>query len=375
MNLLLVIILIASCERVLDVDFSNEKPLIVMNGVIEPGKPIYVSISKSFPFTDIDSMAPFLKDASVELHINGKFIEKMQLQRIDDTMYKPRKRTSYFHSTAHAKIGDRVRIEAKAPGLETAWAETVIPSPPTIEKVDTTTYLNMLQSGNNDYYDVIPWNGHGGYGGNYNKIPEISYEPFFRMMRLHIDIRKSKDDEPQYFLLSLYKLEPSDNPEFEHIPTGLFVGTVDDPIFAKDPKNSFLERLFNEGNSLSHSTAFTDNLFKDNSYTLNVTTTGYYTSKVEYEKPEEGSSVRKYINHEVRNPPIEVRVYSLSKDYYSYLKANESSGYDMEFSYISEPTTTYTNVHNGIGFLGSMSYAYKRIETPPFSGKENEIPR
>ena len=374
LNLSLVIMLLASCERILEVDFSNEKPLIVMNGTIEPDKPIYVSISKSFLFNDIDSMAPLLKDASVELHINGEFIEKMQLQSIDNTAYKSRRGTSYFRSEAHAKIGDRVRIEAKAPGLETAWAETVIPAPPTIERVDTTTYLEMLQSGSNNYY-TIPWSKYGGYGVYNIQIPEISYEPFFRIMRLHINIKKTKGDEPQYFLLSLYKLEPSDIPEFENVPRELSVGTGDDPIFAKDPKNSFLERLLIENNLFSNSTAFTDNLFKDNGYALNVTTMWYYTTKVEFEEPEEGSSVGKYISHEVLNPPVEVRVYSLSKDYYSYLKANEKSGYDLELGYISEPKITFTNVHNGIGFLGSMSHATKIIETPPFDGKNKEVPR
>ncbi|MDO5522753.1 MAG: DUF4249 domain-containing protein [Bacteroidia bacterium] len=374
LTLSLLILLLAACERMLDVDFSNEKPLIVINGTVEPDKPIYVSISKSFLFTDTDSLAPLLKDVSVELHINNKWVEKMQFAGIDSTSYSSRRGVSYFRSKAYAKIGDRVRIEAKASGLETAWAETVIPVPPTIEKVDTTTYLEMLPSGNNNYF-AINWGKYGGYGGYYIQIPEISYEPFLRMMRLHINVRKTKGDEPQYFLLSLYKLEPSDIPEFENVPKGLFVGTGDDPIFAKDPKNSFLERLLNENNSLSNSTAFTDNLFTDNSYTLNVTTTGYYTTKVEFEDTEEGSSVGKYIGYEVQNPPIEVRVYSLSGDYYSYLKANENLGYDLEFSYISEPATTYSNVHNGIGFLGSMSHASKIIETPPFNGKDNEVPR
>lgn len=373
LNISLIIILLVSCERKLDIDFSNEKPLIVMDGIIEPDKPITISISKSFLFNDTTTMAPYLKDALVELHINDKFVERMQLAKIDSVIrsYPPRKGVSYFRSVAQAKIGDRVRIEAKATGMETAWAETVIPEPAIIEKVDTSTYTQTVKYNDNHFYD---WNHYSGHGGGY-MIPEISYEPFIRMMRLHINVRKQKSDELQYFLLSLYKLEPLDYPELKYFPLNLFVGTGDDPIFAKNPKNSFLEKLFNQNNGQTNLTAFTDQLFKNNCYTLNVTTTGYYTTQVEYEKPEEGSNVAKYIRHEVQNPPIEIRIYSLSRDYYSYLKANENSGYDEEFSYISEPNVTFTNVHNGIGFLGSMSHATKIIQTPPFNGKKNEVPR
>ena len=125
------LILSTACERQLNVDFTNEKPLVAMHGVVEPDKPIEVTISKSFPFLNTDTMAAYLKDASVNLYINGKFVEKMALTSVDNSSHSSRRGRSFFRSTAHAKIGDRVRIEASAPELETAWAETIIPTPPT----------------------------------------------------------------------------------------------------------------------------------------------------------------------------------------------------------------------------------------------------
>ncbi|MEA4980019.1 MAG: DUF4249 domain-containing protein [Petrimonas sp.] len=346
--------LLLACERQLDVDFSNEKPLIVMNGIIEPDVPITVSISKSFLFTDTDSTAPYLKDVSVELHINNKLIEKMQLTGVDSTKQSSRRGVSYFRSVSHAKIGDRVRLEAKAPGLETVWAETVIPAPPTIEKVDTVTYITPVQSGNDSYYY--------GYYGN---VPNVTVEPFFRMMRLHIGLRAPKSNEPNYFGLRISKLAPSSSPDYEYVPLGLFIDTQEDPIFANDPKNSFFDAIFEKNSRYSGSLVFfTDNLFKNGAYALNVSTMGYYTV-VEINEED----------YEVRNPPLEIIVSALSPELYRYLKSTEGRRYDDELYFISEPKVTFTNVNNGIGVVGAISDVRKRIRPALYPGGKNTVPR
>jgi hypothetical protein len=116
-------------------------------------------------------------------------------------------------------------------------------------------------------------------------------------------------------------------------------------------------------------------LFTENAYTLNVSTGELYTVKVEHTKPEKEGEKPEYLSHEVKNPPIEVWIYTLSHDYYSYLKSVEKWNYDEEFDVISEPRVTYSNVHNGIGFVGSMSYTSKRIQIPPYPGGKNTVPR
>ncbi len=360
------LILSTACERQLNVDFTNEKPLVAMHGVVEPDKPIEVTISKSFPFLNTDTMAAYLKDASVNLYINGKFVEKMALTSVDNSSHSSRRGRSFFRSTAQAQIGDRVRIEASAQELESAWAETVIPTPPTIGNVDTTTFLTMMGTDN-------PYAYHGYYP--YDNIPQISREPFLRMLRLHIDVQRADNNHSQYFLLNLSVVVDPEKTMYNISRRSLYTDTQDDPIFANDPKNSLFDALFEKNSSFSGSVFFQDNIFKNDTYTLNVSTYGYYDVTVEYEKNEDGAPT-KYKSHTVENLPIEIKISSLASDWYAYLKSKETGSYDDdELGFISEPKITPTNVHNGIGFLGSMSYAYKRIETPPFSGKENEIPR
>ena len=361
---ILFILLSAACERQLNVDFSNEKSLIVMHGVVEPGKPISVRVGKSFSILDNDSNAAYLKDAAVELHINGKFVEKMQLEWVKNVPNSSsRGGTSGFISSSSANIGDHVRIEASAPGMETAWAETVIPEPPSIRKVDTASYITIIKIKENGLYN---------YQSNYYKHEELTLEPFLRMLRLHIEMERAHNDAAQYYFLSLSSVMPPDNP---YSRGWLFTGTKDDPIFGNDPKEDILNGLFEKNYGHSGSSFFSDKGFKSNIYTLNVTTYGFYKVNIEYHETEEGVP-SEYKSHTVENLPIEIRISSLSPDWHAYLKSLDEKSYDEgDISFFSEPKTTKTNVHNGIGFLGAMSHATKIIDTPPFTGKENEVPR
>lgn len=366
------LLLSASCQRVLDIDLSKEKPLIVMNGTIMPDSPIIISIGKSYSILDTDSMAPFLKDVSVELHINDKFVEKMYLMHVDSARNGGKRGTSYFSSTAHAGVGDKVRIEAKAPGLEPAWAETTIPAPPIIGKVDTTLSYVMLppqvsQSEKYGYYRIFP--------------DSITMEPFIRMMQLRIDLQADKSDSPQYFMLYLSTMEPHKDNDMDSIPSYLPIDTKDDPIFANDPKNSFFDIIFEKNNSRAASTLFTDNLFANGAYTLNVNTLSFYKINLKTEKSDENESnsyynsyYGKYVSHEVINSPIKIHIYALSADHYRYLKSITPSSYDDELFYISEPSVTVSNVKNGIGVVSAMSSTKKEIQIPPYPGGKNTIP-
>lgn len=321
-----------ACERQLNVDFSAEKPLIVMNGILHADLPVNISVGKSFSFLETDSFAAYLPRASVDLYINGKFTEKMRLVKVDSARNVSRSGMSHFSSSTQVRTGDRIRLEASAPGMETVWVETSVPPPPTIEKVDTTTYITPVQNGNSGYYN----NYYNDY--YYGDIPHVTREPFFRMMRLCIGLRAPKSDGINYFGLGISKLEPSNSPDYEYVPWSLPVDTQEDPIFANDPKNSIFDMLFEKNSRYRGSLVFTDNLFESGAYTLKVNTTGYYTVAVDFEK---NGNVYEYVSHEVRNPPLEITVSAFSPELYHYLKSAEETRYDDELYLISEPKVQY----------------------------------
>lgn len=349
-----------SCERILDIDLSDEKPLIVMNGTLTADYPVNITITKSFSVLDTDTFAAYLPNATVDLHINGKFVEKMQLVKVDSARNRSRSGISHFSSVARVKPGDQVRLEASALGMETAWVETIVPIPPVIEKVDTATYITMVQTQYSDYYNYY-----------YRYIPDVLVEPFFRMMRLNIGLRAGENAENNYFGIAISKLEPPASPDYEYLPYGLMVDTQEDPVFVNNPKNSIFDAILERNNSYIGSTFFTDHLFKNGAYTLKVSTTQYYSVDVEFE---EKGNLYEYVSHEVRNPPVEITIYALSPELYSYWKSNEERRYDDEIYFISEPKVTFSNVINGIGIVGAMSTARKRIQPAPYPGGKNTVP-
>lgn len=103
---------------------------------------------------------------------------------------------------------------------------------------------------------------------------------------------------------------------------------------------------------------FSTRLFCNNAYTLQISTTNHYAPDIKVEKDENGTF---YYSEKssVLNPPIEIRVLSISPDLYLYYKSNDPGYFDGEFISLKEPLLTYSNVHNGIGIVGAVANGAK----------------
>lgn len=352
---------LTSCEdmfqRSLDAKISDEEQFIVMHGVIEADSLIEIKVSKSFSFFDDDSLAAYLPDAKLKLSINNAQPQEMTLSKIDKQRNgSQRAGTSHFVSQLRAKAGDKVRVEASAPKMKTVWAEVVIPTPPAIGDVETEMFITSEKLINTVYGYVFI---------DYSENPSVVVEPFYRNLRLNFPVKASKSDVSQHFYLNL------SNDYHLYVP----LYTKDDPIFANNPQNSILDFLFEKNNNFNGATLFSDQQFKDGSYTLNVVTSLFYRVNVEYKKDENGNP--QYVSHEVLNPPLDINIIALSPEYYTFLKLGEAKSNDAEsiMGFISEPRTTYSNVENGAGVIGAKSIVRKRISTPPYPGEKNSIPR
>ena len=369
-QLLLVFI---SCEKYLDVDLSRIKSKIVMNGFVTADSLIEIQVSKSYSYFETGQSAELLSNASLDLYVNGVFKEQMFIQNksVND------KKITYFHSTIRPKIGEKIRIEASAEGFETAWAEITIPVPPVIEKVDTTVYLTPAQSSYNDYYIGYTYLNNLYYFKRY--ADSLNFEPFYRSLNMKIHIKNESVDSGHNFLVQINRGAILVD-TFYLAKTSLPIYTESDPIFTRNPKNTILNEFF--GNELTSGVYpyFTDNLFKNNAYTLNVSSTGYYAAKETFEivNDENGISYYYVTGVEVFNPPVEVEIMAISPEVYAYYveKENKDTGDGDDIgSVISEPSITYSNVHNGIGIVGAISKTKKTIDIPPYPGAKNTFPR
>ncbi len=367
--LLFLILLLPGCEKEVFLDHRAYTPKIVMNGILSPDSLVGIRVSKSFLYTDTLSSRSLLDDASLTLFINGEERGKMQQVRVDtlhdyswrgnNTAY-----TALFRSSVRPKIGDKVRVEASAEGFPTAWAETILPAPPSITRVDTSTYLTSKS-----LFD-------DGYGGHPLYPKNIQVEEQYRNLRVKMGIT-ADDDAKQYFRLQVNQsIKHSDWAE-DNWKRYFYIYGDDDPIFDGNYQSNILEDLINEGIDTEKrknlfSLLFSNEEFQNKQYTLDFSVSGYYYIHMEYDE-EESENTRT----EVLTLPLDVELTHFSPELYPYYKKLNQSPYQDEnpLVIISEPEVTFSNVHNGLGIVGAVSTVSVRINIPPFPGGENRVPR
>lgn len=360
---------LSACEKEIKLNLGDHVPKIVMNGIISPDSLIEISVSKSFLYTDTLSDRSLLKNAALTLFINGEERETMRMVRVDtvsghDRLFEYSALVSVYRSTVYPQAGDRVRVEASAGGLQPAWAETTVPVPPQIHRIDTTIFFTSKQIINNGY---------------------SSGEGLYQNMRIKMAVTAGSSGADQRFRLRL-RLMAEKIGEYPDLPDRyLYIYTNDDPVFEEAYRNSLLEDLISEGTSIEgmrhfDSALFSSKLFRDNSHTLDFSITDYYYLHTTYEEKEVDSGwgypIYVPIKTEVFNPPIEVLFTAISPElYHYYLTGDYDPTSDEEsFKLISEPEITFSNVHNGIGVVGAVSAAKAQINIPPLPGGKNADP-
>lgn len=385
--LMFMLLFCSACEKEIRLDMGHYMPKIVMNGIISPDSLIEIRVSKSFLYTDTLTEKSRLRDATLTLFINGIEQENMALIGYEtssdfDRLGHPYKALmGLYRSTVRPGTGDRIRIEASAEGFNTAWAETTIPVPPQINRIDTATFFTSqrIMEGNSDGY-------YPGYGQGSLYADSMVVEEQYRNMRIRVAITTQPSNASQYFMLRVRSV----NDWMEDLPSlnGYFFNlyTNDDPIFEESYRNSLLEDLITEGPSYEggkhfDSAIFSDKLFRNNSYTLDFSITDYYPIYTTYEETGEvsewGYPIYIPIKTEVLSPPIEVQFMLISPELYPYYRQGkyDPNSDEESIELISEPEMTYSNVHNGIGVVGAVSTATSQIHIPPFPGGDNRIPR
>lgn len=380
-------LIFTACEKEIRLDLGDYRPRIVMNGIISPDSLIEIRVSKSFLYTDTLTDKSQLKNASLTLYINGEEREKMMMTGYEQHTDNDRLGFQYtavmalYRSTIRPQTGDRIRIEASAEGFNTAWAETTIPLPPQINRIDTATFFTpqrIMEEINNEYYP--------GYGVGTLYPDSIHAEELYRNLRIRVSITTPPSKLSQYFMLRLRSSNDRipDHPDLNGYFLGLY--TDDDPIFRESYRNSLLEDLITEGTSYEgvkyfDSAIFSNKLFRNNSYTLDFSITDYYPILTTYKKTGEtsewGYPIYVPIKTEVLNPPLEVQFTLISPELYPYFRKGEYDPQSDEesFKLISEPELSYSNVQNGIGVVGAVSAAKLQINIPPFPGEKNRVPK
>ena len=315
---LLVVILCTSCEKDIEFTGETEEPMLVINSFITPDSVITANITKSKFFLDEnDDSGNFItvENAEVRIYVNDVFKEKMSY--VSNGNYK---------ASFAPIIGETIKLEASAPGLNTAWCETKMEDAAQIIVLDSTSKtMESYPIDNGNYYNVSEAEAEDTIGYDY----KIRYD-----FSLHF---KDQESGQNYYRL-LVKLvttydgnQNSENYDFDF--TDIVSGEN------ADSEDNFS----NESIYPNTYHVFSDELFNGKEYPLKFSAT---TEQLEY-FPEYAS-----IMGSQPTLKIVVELQSISKSYYLYLKSRPSC--DME-DIFAEPIQIHSNVHDGIGILGSYT--------------------
>ena len=119
--LCLLLLMLGSFTKDLDLAWPREPPQLVLNGILHPDSTIQISLSTTIPLTPKSTDFPIVDNATVTLYEDDKLLEDLVF------------RDSVYVLDYHPKAGSKYTIEADATGYPTVRASDVVPNPPQTE--------------------------------------------------------------------------------------------------------------------------------------------------------------------------------------------------------------------------------------------------
>lgn len=325
--------LFTSCTKEIEFNGEQTDPKLVINSLLEPGKPIKAYITKSYFFLDNEPNTAAPDDLVASLYVNGNLIGELT-PRMDtilegyayvdvnlDSLMNYYEIVPSYYSDYLPNEGDVVRITASANGFDDVDATTS----PLPNDVDWKTF--DLQA--------IPW--------------EVSYYDYegdtswylWAKTEILVEITDPNPGKTDYFKLYVDVGGYTD----EETGSNYYISaTYNDPVFGGTGSDydefdiSFLSRA--QG-------VFTDVLFDGRSYTIKIP---LYIS-VDFSG--------EILPNSTQWP---VRLEHLSKEYYNYLNTCQQG--DELSQLFAEPVQTYTNVEGGYGIVGGRTVDTCRFAVP-----------
>lgn len=147
---LLIIFFVLSCENEIPFDIKDHSPKLVINALFDAGKEkneVVLALTGREKVT-------YLKEASINIFINGELKDHLTVPEIESTPYG--ERDIVYKTKINFTPDDIVRIEAKTNDDKyRAWSEIIVPHPINIENVDTTIVTkNTKWNTSNEYLRV-----------------------------------------------------------------------------------------------------------------------------------------------------------------------------------------------------------------------------
>ena len=336
------ILLLSGCTTEVDLEHLRKQPRVVLNARVAANDTVTARVTRTWFYTE-DHPDIFLKDAEVDLWVNGAWRERMiGREKEEDYRWEDQ-----FVSGYVCRPGDRLRITASHPDYGEASAEVAIPF--------ATPILDVKQ-------------GHRTIAEAYDVRHITDYDITFR------------DDpaEKNYYLLQIEKGTPFRRDSLDEVMYDWESLAVD---FSRSPAldggKTTLDKIFRYEQGYYWGNIFPDDSFNGEEFVLKASTS-YYTyppnGPIEYDPDygygdgfggssggTHGSTDDGQPDEPAAVPLLRIKLYSLSESYYFYLRSLVSlTGYsivgDLANMGLAAPVRVYSNVtEGGTGLVGAIT--------------------
>lgn len=328
---------LASCQTDIEIKMKPTPPKLVLNASVGTEQELSAHLSESWFITEKPTNE-VPDGASIRVFLNGEDRGLMQLiAAAPDSLHIPK--GQYRLPDCRLQIGDHLRLEAEANGLEPVAGEVIVP-----ERTEIIT-LDTLSVGNSNMKDLQV------YVGFNDRATEKNY---YRLV-----VRK----ETEYWkgdslITTVYYGQSSEKLNFEYIGDYIyntvegifwerFYITHTDPVFRPQSNNNLPDKL----EVFSCWGCFADELINGKTYVL----------KGEINYPSysfKGDTVTSIVHYDIQ-------LFSITDAYYQYMKAVwQYALNEFDLGPLKEPYSAYSNVEGGYGVVSAYQIASRRITMP-----------
>ena len=302
--LMLLSVINTSCELAIDVgDDLEYSDQLVLGGVLQPDSTISISVSRGYFILDDPDREEFqVRNATVRVFEDGALLGETR-----ESSLAFLESYAIYEFPFSAKIGSKYRVEVEKSGFPTATAEESIAADKAIAKI-TDVDIDVRPSDGANEFDVD--------------------------FTLEIQDRTGDD----YYEVLV----------FSEIVSPYYISTDSGFLRVTDSLSTEIRQRSPETNSLaiedyysrSDRIIFDDRLFEGSDFNMIFT----LFSPVFVRDEDDVDSDAK----------LTVLVNRLSESYYNYLTSTELQRW-LEGDPFAEPVQIYSNVENGLGFVGSLN--------------------
>lgn len=176
-------VLLISCETVVDIDLPDNSDKIVVNAVINPDSLILVEVVSTISAVSTNYEYNPIDNATVQIYRDNELIEIL-----------PHRKVGFYESASHKAVpGATYRIEVESPGYQGVSAVMTMPnilnSGLTVQ-LDTTNQISNFEAGGEKRYDLEI---------EFNDPPGENYYQLIPLVTEQYEYYNSETDEIETF--------------------------------------------------------------------------------------------------------------------------------------------------------------------------------